>query len=153
FLRQEYGQRGANGFGAVIVVADRNLEGIVLRMVPAGVIKGAISSTFADRLAGVSIQAYRLRRAWNGRRLEAVQNVATNDLGEYKLFGLNGGQYYVAATYNEPARSTLASTGIRFTPNLSKADGGFATFYFPGVTAPAQAQPIRITPGLDPGNV
>ena len=150
FVPLEYGRRGTNALGSVLVLSDRRIEDLILPLVPAGAISGSVSGPSGDILAAVSVQAYRLRYTWNGRRLQRVQTVLTNDLGEFRLFGLNPGMYYVAATYSEQAQRAASTGGVRLTPNLSNPDEGYPTFYFPDSTSPNQAQPVRVAPGLDP---
>jgi len=156
FLSSDYGAQGANALGLVVTVStDRKTDGIVIRLVPAGerVIHGVISNPLGEPQAGVSVQAYRLRYTWNGRRLARVQTVLTNDLGEYRFFGLKPGQYYVAADLSRQAQRLAATGGVSLTPNLSDPDEGFATFYFPDATNPSGGQPVRVGPGVDFGSV
>src|SRR6185295_7091265 len=61
---------------------------------------------------------------------------STNDLGEYRLFGLVPGQYFVSATLR---------TGM-FGTDIAERTAYLPTFY-PGTGSPAQAQRLTLVPG------
>jgi hypothetical protein len=64
------------------------------------------------------------------------RSTVTDDLGEYRLFGVIPSDYYVSATYR--------------TPPVSAADAdapGYAVTYFPGTVSAAQAQRVTIGTG------
>ena len=71
------------------------------RDLPRGsVIAGRIVDEFGEPIADASVTA--MRSAWsNGkRRLQPAGRAAqTNDLGQYRIFGLAPGDYYVSATF------------------------------------------------------
>jgi hypothetical protein len=84
---------------------------------------------------------------------------STDDRGEFRLFGLPPGTYYllVNPSIASGARVTT-SDEVRWAmqpPGAAPSAGapppgpiaGYATYYFPGTTDPAQAQPIVVGPG------
>jgi hypothetical protein len=81
---------------------------------------------------------------------------STNDLGEFRLFGLPPGTYYllVRPSIASGARITT-SDEVRWamqppaasTAPLQGPVVGYATVYFPGTTSPGEAQPIVVGPG------
>jgi protocatechuate 3,4-dioxygenase beta subunit len=75
-------------------------------------------------------------RATNGPRLLPVgQPGRTNDLGEFRIFGLLPGEYVVAASLERsPFQTGSSSTTL-------------ATTYFPGVPAEESAQPVTVSAG------
>jgi hypothetical protein len=84
------------------------------------------------------VRAYRVRYSPLGRRLKIAKTGLTNDLGEFRLTGLDPGDYYVSASYSERARE-IPLFGATLTPNLSNPDAGFVTQYFPAATSPPDA--------------
>jgi hypothetical protein len=153
FISQQSGRRGANSLGAVLVVSNQKIENVVLAMTPTPSIAGFVYGAVGDPQAGVRMEAYRLRYTVNGRRLVRAQIVATNDLGEYRLFGLDAGRYLVGATLSDDGRRSLNGAGWRMSPNVSSPDDGFATFYFSGVTSIGDAQAVTIGPATTAGNI
>jgi len=64
-----------------------------------GVIAGRIVDGFGQAAQGANVQALSARSGGEG--LDVVGSAETNDLGEYRLSGLDPGTYQVRATYRE----------------------------------------------------
>src|SRR5438876_1055418 len=67
-----------------------------------------------------------------------LRMATTNDIGEYRIFGLAPGQYFLSATLQSGAMMMMADT--------SDDRSGYAPTYYPGTPDASQAQ--RITIGL-----
>jgi protocatechuate 3,4-dioxygenase beta subunit len=101
YVRTEYGQRSLNRPGLPLTVnPGQTMQNALLYVIPAGTIAGRVFDMDGEALAGVTVQAFKYVYQNGERVLNAVQNARTNDLGEYRLYWLNPGQYYVSATYN-----------------------------------------------------
>ncbi len=100
FVDEEYGQKRANGSGAVLdLMKEQSLQDIIIRLTPGGVISGRVYDQAGRPLEGTAIRAFRRRYQADGRSsLSAVGFAATNDLGEYRLYWLPPGTYYLFAT-------------------------------------------------------
>ncbi len=72
------------------------------------------------------------------------RGASTNDLGEYRLFGLTPGRYYLSVTHGRPTVSFARSRTGRETPAESQA---YPTLYYPGVPDVSQAAPLKLEPG------
>ena len=82
---------------------------------------------------------------------------ATDDRGEFRLFGLPPGTYYVVVTPSIAAGARLTTDSeVRWaaqppaeagTPPAQGAVAGYAPFFLPGTTDPAAAQAIVVGPG------
>jgi hypothetical protein len=172
FSKQEYGQRSANQTGAVLNIAGgQRVTGIEFRLSPAGTIMGRVSDARGEPLAGVTVQALRSTYDASGKRtLQPAASGRTNDLGEYRLYWINPGRYYISAN---PARSTLdilASNASQTAPANSfdaQAMGplnsilgaipnpnevpvsGFPLTFFPGTQDVSGAVSIDLQPGAE----
>src|SRR5262245_23502613 len=116
YVPAEYGQRSPTGEGILFeVVAGQKMTGIQLAMSPTGAISGRIYDRDGEPLA--KAQVFALRPAYkNGRRtLTIVQSSETNDRGEYRLFWLAPGSYYVGGTADIPENG-LNLPVVRITP-------------------------------------
>src|SRR5688572_2042508 len=92
----EYGQRDSRSRGTPIVLADgQNLTGIKLSMIPTGSITGRVWDADQDPVPNARVLALEPVYENGRRRLNTVQAVRTNDHGEYRLFWLPPGRYYV----------------------------------------------------------
>ena len=80
YVRQEYGQRGSSP------------------MVPAAVIAGRISDEEGEAAAGAVVQVMRFTYMRGKRELLPAGFDRADDLGEYRIYGLAPGKYYVSAT-------------------------------------------------------
>jgi len=149
YVRAEYGDRASNGCGTpVVLIAGQRLTNARISMWPDSVISGHLYDTDREGMSAVSVSA--LKYAYeNGRRiLTIVQTVQTNDLGEFRLFGLPPGRYYVAvallSTKSPPAgiisadRPDVPGTLLNLEPPTDPRFPGkrFLPVYFPGVDDP-----------------
>lgn len=103
FVRQEYGQRAPNTQGTTITITDQVLKDLAIRLTPAGTVSGRILDEFGQPALGIPVQL--LRPAYNvqGRNYQAMGTATANDRGEYRLFGITPGRYYLNIG-NAPAR-------------------------------------------------
>jgi protocatechuate 3,4-dioxygenase beta subunit len=105
-----------------------------------GVITGRITDEYGEPAAETSVQAMAFRRMGGRRRLTPMGQASTNDLGQYRIYGLPPGEYYIAAG----AMGGAAPTEV-VTDNASGT--GYLPTYFPGT--PIAADALRVT--LDVG--
>jgi len=81
------------------------------------------------------------------RTLRTVDQVQTNDRGEYRLYFVTPGRYYVGADGMQPRNTT---TALQRTANQIPME--YASDYYPGVTSTASATIIEVKPtvgGID----
>jgi hypothetical protein len=104
---------------------------ISIPMVPASVISGRVSDQDGDPLRYVSIEA--LQHVYRGGKkvLDSAVSVRSNDRGEYRLFGLPPGRYYVRATLR--ARGSTA----------------YSPLFFPAARDISQAPQLEVAPGAE----
>ena len=108
-----------------------------------GVITGRLVDEFGEPVTGAEMRVERYIYGPGGRQLAqySVPPAAwiTNDLGEYRVFGLAPGEYLVSArTRQFGAPVTMGTAGAR-----NRAEGLLPT-YFPGTVRLAEAQVVRV---------
>ena len=113
-----------------------------LRLPKAGVITGRVFDSFGEPVAEISVTAWRVEYFGAGERnLRSVRSVETNDLGDYRLFGLAPGKYYVSAG----ARGTYVSPGEGGRPVTTPIGSvGLAPTFHPGTANGLEAQPVVV---------
>jgi hypothetical protein len=128
YLYAEYGQPRPLELGSSIDMPDgQTLDHIDFGLARAGLIAGKITDEFGEPLADTQVMAMRYQFVQGARRLVGVSSRMTNDIGEFRIFGLAPGQYYLAATLrndlaaNTNDRETYAPTYYPDTPSLSAA--------------------------------
>ena len=147
YVRQEYGGQEAGRTGILLeVVAGQQLE-LAFDMVPAATISGRVYDHEGEPMANVTVQALQFRFGSDGeRRLTPFQGVSTNDLGEYRLYWLDPGEYFVSAAYSG---SAMFSPFARPSRNLIPSTEGQVTVFYPGVLDQTLASTIEVAAGDD----
>jgi hypothetical protein len=120
------------------LAAGQQLDGIALKMIPHAAISGRILDEEGEPApnARVMLQRYRYLR---GRKqlFSAGPSAISNDLGEYRLFGIAPGKYFLSVT-PAPAPDTRSAAP----PAMD-----YVTTWFPGVIDPAAAGPLDVAAG------
>ncbi len=111
----------------------QELQGLLFRMRPAGVIKGKVVDEDGDAVPGIGVSAVSV----SGRDTESNGSATTNDLGEYRN-GLPEGKFLVLA---QPQAEMIAS-GSK--PAQQKI---YAPTYYPGSLDQSQAASIDVHAG------
>lgn len=96
-----------------------------------GTLTGRVFDEHGEPVQGARVEILQLRYEGGRRRLVPAGAISrvTDDLGEYRLYGLRPGQYIVSAE--------VGALGAADLP-------GYARTFFPGSAAPAQAQFVSI---------
>jgi protocatechuate 3,4-dioxygenase beta subunit len=153
------------------LVAGQKLEKVQFKLRRAAVILGHITDENGEQAAGVQVEALVPAPRSAGLEIPSLRGqwfpikvVVTNDLGEYRIYGLPPGNYYVAAIdsgFGDLAATMAAVTmagamagsqltvhgGVFGSPGLGNASTSHPAVYYPGVTQRNQAQKIRVAAG------
>ena len=119
YVRQEFGQRTPAGGGSVISVsAGQRLE-LQFQMLPAAVISGRVADEQGEPVAQLTVQAWTYKYAEGKRSLDQVAKGQTNDIGEYRLFWLPPGEYFVSVTMENGAGAGETATADLSAPQTN----------------------------------
>jgi hypothetical protein len=147
----------------IAVEATQTPRDLQLSMTPSGVITGRVVDQFNDPVAKVYVRAVKNERAFEA---------PTNDLGDFRIFGLPPGSYLVsAAPYLAPRiqdgryivptppapdspgegqgmmqLAGLLRTGDFIHPMALSAEP-YARVFYPGTTDQSAARPVDVQPG------
>jgi len=173
YVRSEFAQRGLNRPGSPIeLVVGQDLRDITLTMLPTGIITGRVLDEFNSPISKVYVHALKSNYRQGERELYAVLETQTNDLGEYRLYGLAPGLYFISAAPYAPSRieggsyvtptpphpdargegrasrplSALLNTGS-FVEPMALAGEVYVYNYYPGTTDADSARPLELRPG------
>ena len=175
YIPAEYGQRSATGQGIPLEVSSgQQLTGIQLVMMPTASISGRIYDRDGEPLGRAQVQALRSVYRNGHRRMTIVQSVESNDRGEYRLFWLAPGSYYISARPDIPTRpegpllNSTSTSAVRITdparfgafeqasmPVVLKrtlrsgetVEETHLAVYYPGVPEAQAASPITVAAG------
>lgn len=150
FARQPYGARTPEGQGTVLTLAPRQqVRDIAIKLVPLGAISGRTIDNEGEPVQGVSVQVLRFTYANGKRQLIPVSGTSSNDRGEYRVFGLPAGRYYLLATLHGAPMSHPPDTGGLVPEMLDP----FAPLYYPGVLDPAAATMVPLPEGGEASDI
>ena len=144
FVRQEYGARGPGRPGSPLALsAGQHTRDLVFRLLPQGVIAGKVIDEDGEPVERAQIRVMRYDFAGGRRQMVSPGYASTDDLGEYRVFGLAPGKYYLSATYHQ--RNVMMEVQDR--APRGAVDEGYSPTYFPGTNDPAGAGVIDVAPG------
>ena len=137
-----FGARGTSRPIRVEVATGGGVDGIDVRMPKGGAISGRVVDEAGDPLPLTTILAEQIIRINGHIDTRRIRMVETDDLGEYRIFGLSAGRYVVS----------VVRVGGDLGPGLPVDVEGNTTWthsYYPGVAGLAQAQAIAVRSGDD----
>src|SRR3954451_1480469 len=170
FVSLSYGQRRPLQAGTPLQLTDgQQLKGIAFQLPRGSVIGGRVLDEDGEAMPGVSVRVMRYQYLQGERRLTPAGAGQTDDKGQYRVWGLMPGDYYVNATarggFGGPfgqfgpgafgggaggGRGAFAGRGGRGGPGAGAPVGNdqeqinYAPTYFPGVASVNEAKPIAV---------
>ncbi len=125
------------------ILVGQTVERVDFTLPRGGVITGRIVDEFGEPLAGLQVAAMRAVTSNGKRDLQQAGFGSTDDLGEFRMFGLVPGQYYVQATWRR------IGPGDPTSPDHT----GYPVTYFPGTVNAAEAQRFTVGAGQTIGDL
>jgi hypothetical protein len=106
YVRQMYGEKKTGDEGTLILVeAGKPTPAITFRLLPAATIAGTVRNEDGYPVANILVQAMRRTYGVRGNKLlTPFASALTDDLGAYRLYWLDPGNYYVSASYLQLTR-------------------------------------------------
>jgi protocatechuate 3,4-dioxygenase beta subunit len=143
FVRLDYGAKGPNRPGTLLTLAPaQKLTGILFKLVPQSVVTGRIQDVDNEPVANVSVQLMQHQFQKGKRELVSSGFSQTNDLGEYRIFGVAPGRYYLNATYR--SQGDFGTTDKSANPSQVE---GYPPLYYPGVPDASSAVALDVPAG------
>ena len=141
FIAAQYGARGPGKAGTLLTLeAGQKSSDLTMRLTPHGVIAGCVLDEDGEPVSGVDVQVTRMQYMQGRKQMGRAGGGSTNDLGEYRVFGLTPGRYYVSAT-------------SRANPVQPQAEDQYVTTWFPRTADAAAAASIDLAPGMQLRNI
>ncbi|HEX3703710.1 MAG TPA: carboxypeptidase-like regulatory domain-containing protein [Vicinamibacterales bacterium] len=145
YIGLSYGQTHPFEGGTTLTVQDdQTLERIDFSLPRGSVVRGRALDEYGEPLSNLQVAALRSQTIGGRRQLmPSGRMVLTDDLGEFRLFGLQPGDYVVQAVWRKfPGAVGAADDGV-----------GYAPTYFPATTQEAEAQRIAVGIGTTVSDV
>ena len=150
YVPLQLGQRRPLEPGRPLVVATgQRIDDVNFNLPRGSVIVGQVMDEYGDPVTGANVQVQRYRYVNGRRQLQlAGADPATDDRGQFRIFGLLPGEYYVSAappTGMQAAMAAVAAGGVVAEALLAPAtDAGYVRTYYPNSPSPTAAQPVSI---------
>ena len=151
YINLAYGQRTPTEPPKQIELADGEAATGLDIVLPRGsAIAGRVVDEFGEPVLQAQVQALRYSYQPSGERVLQAggSSAVTDDLGQFRLYGLNPGDYVVSATSRnqflpmERAGGDLLAFG-------GHAQEGYAPTYYPGTANPGEAQAVNVGIGQE----
>jgi len=177
FVSLSYGQRRPLQAGTPLQLGDnQQLKGVDFQLPRGSVIAGRLLDEDGDAMPGVAVRVMRYQYLQGERRLTPAGGGQTDDKGQYRVWGLMPGDYYVSATARNfsaaggggrgGGRAAAAGPGGPFGGAFGGRGGGFfnaqiedpdqlayAPTYFPGVASVNEARPVTVGLGQEVADI
>jgi sarcosine oxidase gamma subunit len=151
FVRHDYGARTTGGTGAPFdLPAGRSMKDVSFKLVQTAVISGRVRTSSGEVGAGLNIQLMRSVYNQTGQRtLQAMSSGRTDDRGEYRLFWIAPGRYYVSVAGGRSSTIISSLDGAIFltTSGAEASTANPLTVYYPGTTDPLRATAVEVGAG------
>jgi 5-hydroxyisourate hydrolase-like protein (transthyretin family) len=116
------------------IAADETLSKIDIHLVTAGVISGTVLDEDNQPLQSVGVEAVRIQYLRGGRQIEVPRGITrTDDLGNFRLFNLRAGNYFVRVETSDVNPQTEHSVD--------------RIVYYPNTMDIESAQPLKVSAG------
>jgi hypothetical protein len=147
YASQEYGENSSGSAGAILTLTPgHEARDLLFRLIPWAVISGRVSDEDGDPFPDITIQVMRYVTRDGKRTLELAAEENSNDRGDYRIYRLPKGRYFV--------RAVIREHWIQIQTNLNKDDdpvasNGYAPVYYPGTADPVRAVPVYVDAGQE----
>src|SRR4029453_18943809 len=134
FVTMQYGQNRPFEPGRPIELVDaQKMDKADVALPRGSVLAGRVADEFGEAVAEAEVTAMRMQYT-NGRRrlVPSGRNGITNDLGQFRIYGLPPGEYYVSATLRNMSSMMMDMLGGGpGGPTGSNQNTGYAATYYP----------------------
>jgi len=159
YLPFGYGQKSYMGpLEPVSVGAGEEIATLEIVLPRGSAITGRVTNEYGEPVLRATVSAMRfgytptgqqtlqLGRSVDGSNPNGIVQLSgsravTDDLGQFRLFGLEPGEYIVSAVATDPMQGRVISFGPNAAAGLAAAS---APTFYPGVSDPADAMAIRL---------
>jgi protocatechuate 3,4-dioxygenase beta subunit len=139
FLAERSGFAPQKNNPSIKLERGQKSTGVLIMMTPHAVIAGHVLDDQGDPVTGADVQVSALSYDGGRKHMTRTGGGTTNDLGEYRVFGLPAGKYYVSVTYR---------------PSQAQPNGEeYATTYYPRSVDAGAAVPIPVPAGAQLQNI
>jgi len=143
YVNAEYGQKKPGTHGAILSLsAGQRMTELVFKLARAAAISGHVFDEDGEPISKAEVITYRASKTSGKEQRNSYEPVSTNDLGEFRVFDLSPGRYYLAVNCRNQEHARLHSDLAK-----EKLYSGYLPSYYPNTTDSTKAQAITVGPG------
>jgi hypothetical protein len=143
FVASSYGARGPNRPGTTLTLSrGQSMKEIMFRLIPHGVVSGRVVDEDGEAVPYVRVQLMMYRYQQGTKQLSYSGGASTDDLGDYRIFAVAPGKYFLSATASSQNYSNAQDRSAAPQP-----EEDYVPTYYPGTTNVATAAQLEVTPG------
>ncbi len=142
FVNQQYGARRPGRGGTLLTLAPgQKMTELLFKLTPHSIVTGRVVDADAEPIAGAQIRLMQQQYARGKRELQNAGFAQTNDLGEYRIYGVAPGRYFLNVAYADQSMNIIDKS-----PPGTQQEG-YLPMYYPGVADASAAAPLDVPPG------
>jgi hypothetical protein len=170
YVQAEFGQSGTSPSGSPLdLKADQQLTDVQIVMTATGTITGRIIERDGQPMPNARVQALKASFQDGRRVFTPITEVLSNDLGEYRLFWLSPGEYFVNVTIPDgpmgvelllnpngtdnrglyEGRAQVRSVAMTPVGSGAGENEAHVPIFYPNVSNNALAEPVNVAPGSE----
>jgi hypothetical protein len=146
FLESRYGTVSSLQLPSIVDLNPEQHLDVTVRLLPHGVITGRIATPDGEAVDAGTVELVSTLSVHGRVRSAVVQSVTPNDLGDYRIAGLQPGTYYVRF---QPRASgnDAGSLGSQASSDANNREMQPVLTYYPSAVSPRDAVPISLRIG------
>lgn len=153
FVEGEYGARAPGRPGVQIEVGKaQKVRDLSVKLTPHGVVAGRVRDEDGEVVAHANVQILRWSYQQGRKVLSPSGGARTNDLGEYRIFGVRPGKYVLSVT---SSRNDDPAGGMNFGPRgpelatrpVRDSEETYIAVYYPNTFDPSAAATLELGAG------
>lgn len=149
FVSQSYSSQGNTRRTTTLTLANgQKMKELTFKLTPQGVITGHVVDQDGEPISNVRLQCMSYRYQRGKKQLVGTHGATTNDLGEFRIYGLAPGKFLLSATKeSQDVYMPVKEHAVGSAKAVQAMEQGYPTIYYPNAPNPESASQIEITPG------
>jgi len=127
-----------------IALSAQSPREVTARLVPLSSIQGRVVNSEGEPLQGITVQVVRIEVRDGRRQLREDASKNTDDRGEYRLWYLSPGSYYLKVV----GRRSTANAYVNIS-SAAQPDDAYGPLYYPNAPGQGEAQVLKVGPGQE----
>jgi carboxypeptidase family protein len=139
----------------IVVAEDQRVAGIALELLPLGTISGKVVDNDGEPLLGAQVAIMEYRYSNGSKSLRTVDGAVSDDRGEYRIFHLRPGRYFVNAWLppGQIHNGVLQADWLPPNTHRDTPESGYLPVFYPNGADASQASRILVPPGGESGGI